>query len=255
MTIFSDIAGKIVVVTGGGQGLGRVYAKAFSELGATPIIADLNLEKAISVAEEITSSGGEALAVHVDVASEDSVASMAGLVLKKFGQVDILINNAAVFSTLKMRPFEEISVDEWRQVLDVNLTGSFLVARAFVGSMRERQWGRIVNVSSAAWTMGRQHYLHYTSSKAAIIGMTRSMARELGPDGITVNAVLPGATNTEIERETVDAEQMKAFLAQRSIPRAEGPEDLTGAVLFLSSAASAFITGQSLTVDGGHTYG
>ncbi|MFK5980688.1 MAG: SDR family NAD(P)-dependent oxidoreductase [Rhizobiaceae bacterium] len=255
MTIFGDFTGKIVLITGAGQGLGRVYAKAYSELGAIPIIADLNHQKAVSVGKEIEASGGQALAIHVDVASEDSVASMANVALERFGQVDIIINNAAIFSTLEMRPFEEISIEEWRRVLDVNITGSFLVARAFVKSMRKKQWGRIVNVSSAAWTMGRQNYLHYTSSKAAIIGMTRSMARELGPDGITVNAVLPGATNTEIERDTVDPEQMKAFLAQRSIPRAESPEDLTGAILFLSSSASEFITGQTLTVDGGHTYG
>ncbi len=255
MNFGDDFSGKVALITGAGQGLGRAYAKAFSELGAIPIIADMNYENAVAVAEEINANGKQALAIEVDIASEDSVSEMARVVFEKFNRVDILINNAAIFSVLKMRPFEEIPLEEWRRVIDVNVTGVFLVSRAVVGSMRENGWGRIMNVSSAAWTMGRQNYLHYISSKAAIVGMTRSMARELGPYGINVNVVLPGATTTEIERETVNPEQMKAFLAQRSIPREETPEDLVGTVLFLSSTASDFVTGQSLTVDGGLTYG
>ena len=254
MTIFHGLPNKIALVTGAGQGLGKAYAKAYSQMGATSIVADLNLDKAEAVANEIRESGGEARAFYVDVASEESVATMVGEALEQLGRIDILVNNAAIFSTLKMRPFDEIPPEEWRHVLDVNVTGVFLVSRAVVGSMRKNNWGRIVNVSSAAWTMGRPDYLHYTSSKAALIGMTRSMARELGPHGITVNAVLPGATRTEIERETVSPEQMKAFLAARSIPRVETSEDLLGSIMFFSSDASSFVTGQSLTIDGGMTY-
>ncbi len=251
---FNGLPGKVALVTGAGQGLGSAYVRAYSQLGAISVVADLNLDKAESVAEDIRNNGGQAHAFHVDVASEDSVAAMVEEALEQLGRIDILVNNAAIFSTLKMRPFEKIPLKEWRRVLDVNVTGVFLVSRAVVGSMRNNGWGRIVNISSAAWAMGRPNYLHYTSSKAALVGMTRSMARELGADGITVNVLLPGATRTEIERETVSSDQMKAFLAARSIPRVETADDLIGSVMFLSSDASSFVTGQSLTIDGGMTY-
>lgn len=254
MAEFLNLHRKIALITGAGQGLGRAYALHFAQAGAIPVVADLNAESAEKVAAEVRASGGEAMAVHVDVASEDSVATMLANVVAKYGQVDIVVNNAAIFSTLKMRPFEEIPVEEWRRVIDVNITGVYLVSRAVVPLMRKGRWGRIINISSAAWSMGRPNYLHYTTSKAALIGLTRSMARELGADGITVNSILPGATHTEVSRETVSPAQMQTFLQMRSIPRLETPEDLCGAVLFLSSDASAFITGQSITIDGGLSY-
>lgn len=242
---------RVVVITGGGQGLGRAYAMRFGRLGHQVAVLDLNLKKACDVAAEVQSAGGKCRAIEVDVGDDQSVAAAAAKVKSLFGRADILINNAAIFSTLQMRPFEEIPLPEWDRVMQVNITGTFLMVRAFSPLMRKQGWGRIINVSSAAVTMGRPHYLHYTTSKAAIIGMTRSLARELGADGITVNALLPGATDTEIERATVTPAQKQAQIAMRSIPREENTEDVTGAVMFLASEDSRFVTGQSLIVDGG----
>jgi NAD(P)-dependent dehydrogenase (short-subunit alcohol dehydrogenase family) len=253
-TEFPSLAGRVAIVTGGGQGLGRAFAKAFAAAGATAVIADIDDNKAASVSAEIMKAGGKALAVETDVADEASVALMVEVVKDQLGRIDILVNNAAIFSTLKMRPFEKIPLDEWERVLRVNVTGAFLCARAVLPAMRRRKWGRIINISSGAVALGRPNYLHYITSKAALIGMSRAMARELGPAGITVNAILPGATFTEIKRKTVTPAQKKKIIAMQCIPRAETPPDLVGTVLFLSSDASAFITGQSINVDGGATH-
>jgi len=246
-----SLDGRVVVITGAGQGIGRATAKAMAESGALPVIAEIDEAKGQSVAREI---GNRAMAVRTDVADPASLEAMVKTVLDAHGKVDVLINNAAIFSTLDMRPFWEIPLEEWDAVLRVNVTGCFLAARAVVETMRAAKFGRIINFSSAAVTMGRPNYTHYTTSKAALIGMTRSMARELGPDGITVNAIMPGATFTEIERATVTPEQKEAIVRGQSIPRPETPEDLLGTLMFLSSDASAFMTGQCLTVDGGLSY-
>lgn len=245
---------RVVVITGAAQGIGRAYAHKFGVLGYKVAALDINTEGIANVAAEVKANGGQCIAVAVDIGNESSVQNAHQKVLEAYGQADILINNAAIFSTLKMRPFEEIPMDEWTKVMHVNVTGTLLMVKAFLPTMRKNGWGRIINISSAAVTMGRPHYLHYTTSKAAVIGMTRSMAKELGRDGITVNAILPGATDTEISRETVTAAQKQAQIATRSIPREENPEDLTGVAVFLASEDSRFITGQSLIVDGGLTF-
>jgi NAD(P)-dependent dehydrogenase (short-subunit alcohol dehydrogenase family) len=249
-----SVADKVVIITGAGQGLGRAFAKAFASGGAKVVIAERNVEKAGDVAREIAAGNGHAMVVETDVADENSVDRLAASVDRAFGRADVLINNAAIFSTLKMRPFEQIPLAEWEQVLRVNITGSFLCARALVPLMRRNKWGRIINMASGAVTLGRPHYLHYIASKSALAGMSHSMARELGPDGITVNAILPGATFTEIPRQTVTPEQKERIVAMQSIPRPQVPEDLLGIVLFLASDASAFMTGQEITVDGGATH-
>ncbi|NYT70541.1 SDR family NAD(P)-dependent oxidoreductase [Pusillimonas noertemannii] len=245
---------RVVVVTGAAQGIGRAYVKEFCAQGYRVAALDINAKAVNQVAAEASGHGGHCLPFEVDVGDEASVASACHKLLEQLGSADILVNNAAIFSTLKMRPFEEIPLDEWTKVLHVNITGTLLMVKALLPSMRQRKWGRIINVSSAAVTMGRPHYLHYTTSKAAVIGMTRSMARELGVSGITVNALLPGAIDTEISRETVTPAQKQAQIDMRSVPREATPQDLTGVVSFLASEASGFVTGQSLIVDGGLTF-
>ncbi|NML16745.1 SDR family NAD(P)-dependent oxidoreductase [Azohydromonas caseinilytica] len=245
---------RVVVVTGAGQGLGRAYALRFATQGHRVVAIDLRADALATLAEAIRAEGGECLPLALDVGDADAVANAARDIDARFGRADVLVNNAAIFSTLKMRPFDEIPLDEWGRVLHVNVTGTFLMVRAIAPLMRRNGWGRIVNVSSAAVLMGRPHYLHYTTSKAAVIGMTRSLARELGADGITVNAVLPGAVDTEIPRETVTPAQKQAQIAMRCIQRTQTTDDVTGAVLFLASEDSRFISGQSLVIDGGLTF-
>ena len=251
--VFPSLKERVVIVTGAGQGIGRVFAKGFAQAGARVVIAELNESKAASVATEILEAGGQALAVTTDVADEASIKEMVEVVQDEWGRIDVLVNNAGIFSTLEMRPFDQIPLEEWEKVLRVNLTGPFLCARAVLPAMRRAQWGRIINVASGAVRLGRPNYLHYIASKAALAGMSLSMARELGKDGITVNAILPGATFTEIERKTVTPEQKERIVAMQCIPRPEVPEDLVGAVLFLASDASGFVTGQSINLDGGVT--
>ena len=253
MSIESSLKGRVAIITGAGQGIGRAFARAFAAAGAVAVIAERNETTAASVSAEIMKAGGQSLAIKTDVADEASIEEMVGLVESNYSRVDILINNAGIFSTLEMRPFDKIPVKEWEEVLRVNLTGPFLCARAVLPAMRRAKWGRIINVASGAVRLGRPNYLHYIATKSALAGMSLSMARELGADNITVNAILPGATFTEIERKTVTPEQKQRIIAMQCIPRAETPEDLVGTALFLASDASAFVTGQSINLDGGVT--
>lgn len=249
-----SVRDRVVVITGAGQGIGREYARQFAAAGAIPVIAEINGAAARNVAAEIERSGGTALAVETDVADPASVAALTETVLDVYGRVDALINNAAIFSGLTMRPFDEIPLDEWNAVLRVNITGSFLCARAVAGHMRERGWGRIINIMSGSVPLGVKNYLHYVTSKAAMVGMTNSLARELGGHGITVNAVQPGGTFTEVPRQTVTPEAKAALIASQCIPREEVPMDLVGLVLFLCTPAAGFITGQTIACDGGLTH-
>jgi 3-oxoacyl-[acyl-carrier protein] reductase len=251
---FASLKGRVVIITGAGQGIGKVFAQAFARCGAIAVIAERNAASGEAVAREIAEAEGQALAITTDVSQQDSIDTMIAATEERYGRIDILINNAGIFSTLDMRPFEQIPLEEWEQVLRVNVTGPFLCARAVLPAMRRAKWGRIINMASGAVTMGRPNYLHYIASKGALAAMTGSMARELGPYGITVNAILPGATFTEIERKTVSPEQKVRIVAQQCIPRAETPADLVGTALFLASDHAAFLTGQCLTVDGGATH-
>ena len=241
--------GRVCIVTGAGQGIGRVFARSLAEAGGTVVVADRNEAKARAVAEEV---GGMAAAV--DVGDPASVGAMVAAVEAAHGQVDVLVNNAAIFSTITMRPFEQIPLDEWDEVLRVNLTGPFLCARAVLPGMRRGGWGRIVNIGSGAVTLGRPGYLHYIATKSALVGMGRSMARELGPDGITVNTIMPGATFTEVERKTVTPEFVERIVAQQCVHRPQRADDLVGTLLWLCGEGSAFVTGQAIAVDGGATH-
>lgn len=249
-----NLGGKVAVVSGAAQGLGREYAKRIAAAGGKVALLDINLQKAQHVVAEIQSAGGEAIAVHCDVADEASVEAAFSEVKSRIGSVAMLINNAAIFSTLKMRPFDEIPIDEWNNVLNVNINGVFYCSRMVAADMRKAGWGRIINVSSSSVPLGLKNYLHYIAGKAAVEGMTSSMARELGPNGITVNALVPGATETEVPRETLTPALKAKLVESQCIQRMQVPQDLVGPLLFLLSPASDFITGQCIAVNGGLTH-
>lgn len=246
-----SLRSKVAIITGAGQGIGRAYALRFAQEDARVVVADIQQEKARSVAQEIADTSGEGLAVEVDVSDPGSVRRMVEQAVERFSQVDVLVNNAAIFSTIKLKPFEEITLEEWNRLMDVNLAGPFLCCQAVAPYMRERKHGRIINISSNAVLSGLPNYTHYVTSKAGIIGLTRSLANELGGDEITVNTVIPGFTETEIPRETVSPEQAEAMVERQAIKRRENTQDLVGAVVFLASEDAKFITGQIVNVDGG----
>ena len=189
--------------------------------------------------------------MRTNVADEASVQAMAREAIDAYGRINILVNNAAIFSTIKMRPFWEIPVAEWDELMGVNVRGVWLASKAVVPHMRKQGSGRIVNISSGVVLMGRPNYLHYVASKGAVMSMTRAMAKELGEFGINVNAITPGPVYTEVPRETVTSEQREAMIRAQSIKRAAAPQDLEGTVVFLCSEDAAFITGQTINVDGG----
>ena len=250
-----SVKDRVVIVSGAGQGIGRELARQFAAAGARVVVADLNAQTAERVQNEIAQAGGQAMAVRVDVGDESSLNSMAAAVLAKYGRIEVLINNAAIFAALKKRPFSEIPVEEWSRVLHVNVTGAFLSVRAVLPAMRTAKWGRIFNISSDSVPNGITNYLHYVTSKSALIGMTNAMARELGPEGITVNCIRPGAVATEVEREVNPTmERRIAQLGEQCIPRGMVPPDLVGIVMFLSTPAASFITGQTIACDGGMTH-
>ena len=250
-----SVQNRVVIITGAAQGIGREFARQFAAAGAIPVLADFNAEGTQNVLGEIESAGGRAMAVKVDVGDKTSIDEMARAVLAKYGRIDVLINNASIFATLEKRPFDEIPLNEWERVLRVNVTGSFFCVCAVVPAMREAKWGRIVNISSDSVPKGVANYLHYVTSKSALIGMTNAMARELGPHGITVNCIRPGPVATEVDRAANPTIELRTKqLGQQCIPKGQEPTDLVGLTMFLSSPASSFITGQTIACDGGYTH-
>ena len=239
-------------MTGGGHGIGRIICLAFAGAGARVVVAELDPVAAERVARECVSAGAEALGIATDVADEASVARMAARVAERFGGADVLVNNAAIFATVAISRdrLEALETSEWDRVMAVNLRGPFLCARALVPQMRARGAGRIVNISSGTALHGGGAPPHYIASKAGVIGLTRALARELGPAGITVNAIAPGATPTEATSPE-ERRRQEMTVAARAIPRVQTPEDIAGTVLFLCSPAAGFMTGQTLAVDGG----
>lgn len=248
---YESLKGRVFIITGGGQGLGRAYALEFARQGAIPVIAEFDAARGAAVAREITDAGGRALDVPTDVADEAGTRAMAAATLKQFGRIDGLINNAALFSVITMAPFWELPVAEWERAFRINVTGAFFCARAVVPAMQERRWGRIVNVSSTTVPTGRPNYLHYIASKSALIGMTRSMARELGPWNITTHLLQPGAVATEVERPSVSGAQFDALAKQQALQRRATIDDIVGCVMFLCSDDAAYTTGQSIVPNGG----
>jgi 3-oxoacyl-[acyl-carrier protein] reductase len=249
-----DLAGRVVIVTGGASGIGKVYCERLAEAGARAVLADRDGALAARVAAAISADGSQALGVGCDVSDAKSVQAMVAATVAKFGRIDGLVNNAALMSTLPRGPWHAIEEADWDRVMDVNLRGLFLCCRAVYPHMQKAGGGRIVNISSNRVWEGTPNRLHYTTSKAGVIGFTRALAREVGDDNITVNAITPGFTASETQVGGSDPAYMArmAVLNERkALKRTQLPDDLVGALLFLLSDASAYVTGQTINVDGG----
>jgi NAD(P)-dependent dehydrogenase (short-subunit alcohol dehydrogenase family) len=243
--------GRVALVTGAAQGIGRAYALRLAQEGAKVVIADI-LEGS-GVEQEIASTGGEALTLQIDVSDEQSTREMAQKTVERFGRIDILINNAAIFATLETKPFFEITPKEWDDVMRVNVKGPFLCVKAVYPHMKKQGKGKIINVASGVFFKGLPLFLHYVTSKGGVIAMTRALAREMGDDNICINAIAPGYTVTEAMKDQSihDEAFISAVVGSRCFKRHEFPEDLTGTIIFLASDESDFITGQTIVVDGG----
>ncbi len=251
-----DFTGKTVIITGGGTGIGKIYSQAFAAAGANVVIADIAGEEGEQVAKEINDGGGSALAVRTDISVEDDTLAMARAAMDKFGSIDVLVNNASLMSALPRQPWPQIEVDDWDRVMEVNLRGMFLCCRAVYPQMREQQKGKIINISSSRVWSGIPNRLHYTTSKAGVIGLTRALSREVGDDNINVNAITPGFTESETQMAGSTPEYIEArtkMYQKRSFKRGQMQDDLVGAVILLSSEDSDFITGQTLNIDGGES--
>jgi NAD(P)-dependent dehydrogenase (short-subunit alcohol dehydrogenase family) len=240
---------KVVIVTGGAKGIGRAYCLGMGAEGARVVVADVADPK--STVQEVEARGAQALGVECDVSREEDTLRLATETLARFGRVDILVNNAALYGPLKRRPFMEIPVEEWDRVMAINLRGLFLCSRAVFPAMKAQGAGAIINIASGTFFKGVPHYIHYTTSKGGVVGFTRSLARELGEFGIRVNAIAPGFTLSGDNEKNMPDAGKAANVGMRMLKRAEVPEDLVGTVIFLASDDSRFITGQTIVVDGG----
>jgi NAD(P)-dependent dehydrogenase (short-subunit alcohol dehydrogenase family) len=244
-----NLSGRVAIVTGAGQGMGRAVARALAERGAAVVVNDLNPESAEAAAAELRQGGAEAIAVAADVIDAAAVRSLVEQTLVRYGAIHVLINNAGVLRPTKVI---EIPEAEWDWVIAVNLKGTFLCSQAVLPAMQAAGWGRIVNVSSTAGknvsTVGGAHY---TAAKAGILGFTRHLAKEVAADGITVNAVCPGLIDTEMVRATIDDARTDAYARGFPIPRLGKPEEVAELVAFLASDRAAYITGASLDINGG----
>ena len=245
-----SLDGKVAVVTGAAQGIGNAIAKGLAAEGARIVVADL------SRAEEAAQEFDGGVGLTVDVADEAQVERMVHEVVDRCGSIDILVNNAGLYASLQMRPFTEIPVEEWRQVMEVNVLSMFLTTRAVVPRMREQGGGRIVNISSGTPFRGVPFLLHYVTSKGAIVAFTRALAKELGRDDVLVNCVAPGFTMSDGVREHPEVIEAlrEVSVSSRTLQRDQEPEDVVGAVVFLCGPGATFVTGQTIVIDGGQYF-
>jgi NAD(P)-dependent dehydrogenase (short-subunit alcohol dehydrogenase family) len=246
----SLLDGKVAVVTGAAQGIGRAIAEGLAAEGARIVVADLK------GAEEAARSFPHGVGIAVDVANEADVQRLVDETVERCGSIDILVNNAGLYASLAMRPFDQIPLDEWRQVMDVNVASMFLTCRAIVPVMREHGGGKIVNISSGTPFRGVPFLLHYVTSKGAIVAFTRALAKEVGKDNVLVNCVAPGFTmSAGVEAHPEVIEKLRdVSVSARTIQRDQVPEDVVGAVVYLCGPGSEFVTGQTIVIDGGQTF-
>lgn len=248
------LKGKVAIVTGGARGLGRAFALRLAQEGArimvmNIVLSDKDREDMTETVGLIREMGGDAQFFEGDVTSEPECRAMAEKANSVYGKIDILINNAAIYDGLVRKPFDEISLDEWDRVMGVNVKGVFLATRAVFPFMKQKEYGKIVNLCSETAFTGSHGFVHYVSSKGGVLALTRALAVELGPCNICINAIAPGFTDTEASRSLADVH--KYDTSKTPLKRVGTPEDITGAALFLASPESDFITGQTLVVDGG----
>ena len=245
----AELTGRVGLVTGAGRGMGRASAERIAADGARVIVNDLDETRAAEVADRLVSEGAEAIGVAADVSDAADVSRLVDTAREAFGDVDILVNNAGV---LRRTGILDLGEDEWNLVLDVNLKGTYLCTRAVLPAMKAAGWGRVVNISSSAGrsvsTLGGPHY---TTAKAAVLGFTRAVAREMAPFGITLNAVCPGLVKTEMVNEVITAAQTQAYADSFPIKRLAEPQEVAELVAFLASDRAAYITGASLDINGG----
>jgi 3-oxoacyl-[acyl-carrier protein] reductase len=249
-----SLAHVVAIVTGAAHGIGAAYARRLCREGAAVVLADLDEPAASAVAGELRAAGHRALGCRADVSDDADLARMVERTVEEFGTITALVNNAAVFSVVPMSraPYDRIAVDEWDLMMRVNVRGTWQACRAVLPTMRSAGYGKIVNISSNTALTGSASRMHYVSSKAAILGLTKSLAKEVGRDGVRVNCVAPGSTLSEENPDEDVMTHRQARVHERVLPRVQVPEDLVGAVSFFLSPDSDFITGQTLVVDGGH---
>jgi 3-oxoacyl-[acyl-carrier protein] reductase len=243
---------EVVIVTGAASGIGRVYARALAAAGYGVVVADI--APGAEVVAEIEAAGGRAVAVAVDVSDRASTEAMAATALERFGRIDGLVNNAAHYTAIVKQGFEDLSVEEWDHCFAVNVRGAWLCARAVAPSMRSRRRGKIVNVSSMTVPTAPPGFAHYIASKAAIVGLTRALARELGDAGICVNTLTPDYIAFDREYDNRQPEMATLLTGQRAFQRESQPDDLVGTLLYLLGPGSDFVTGQDIWVNGGRAF-
>ena len=248
-----SLEGKVAIITGGGRGIGRAFALRFAEEGARLLLPDISLERAEGVAKEIRAKGGQALAMETDISDEDATRKMAEMVIKQYGKVDILVNNAAVWYELNITPWDTWTVRDWDRIFEVNVKGTWLCCKAIAPLMVKQSRGKIINLASnVAQVPAAQFFLPYSCSKGAVYTLTHALARALGPSGINVNAIAPGYTATEASLGQRDSEKtFEIATSEQTFHRREQAADLLGTAVFLASEDSDFITGQVIYVDGG----
>jgi NAD(P)-dependent dehydrogenase (short-subunit alcohol dehydrogenase family) len=245
-----QLAGKVAVVTGAAQGIGRAYAEALAGQGAAVVVADLDEGRAKETTELLRSHGGEATVAVVDVSDRDSTSALAQTVRDTYGTANILVNNAAIYHSMRLDPLMTVDIDYWRRIFSVNLDGALLVTQAVAPLLIEAGWGRVIMQSStAAYGSGGA----YGTAKLALLSLTRGFARELGGYGITVNAIAPGPIMTQATAATIPADRIDSMVATAAIKRPGQVDDLVGTLLYLCSDAASWVTAQTLVIDGGIT--